>query len=384
MSGRGPGRRKMRTRGTIQTSPERSRSRSPLQAVVNRRRRQRQHERAPETLQRDQPIVSNPPSAQSSSPSPTQPQSQVHAQPIGEGSWPPNFPPMPWMYPQSFMQPPTAPQQHQGWWWPVPPQPPQSSPQPPQSTQPSNVNPLPSTSGLPQISRGEKPWEGEQLDLHVPEAIREQILAGKAIDLGEIFAADPRKLPAHELFDIEDSDKKKKGRLRLLSRQAWSEAFSIYSFIVTRARPELAPGLFVHMSHVLDLQAGRHDWHTFDITVRRLIERGDRKWGDKCSEELLSARARQEQRFNQQGGPSAGQQTPQAQNKYEVPYGFCVEFHKHNGCNEGADCKNGWLHKCYKCKGPTPHRALSCTKGRKFGQGQQPFRRGGKPSQRRQ
>ena len=40
----------------------------------------------------------------------------------------------------------------------------------------------------------------------------------------------------------------------------------------------LAQGLMVHMAHVLELQKMRHDWHTFDITVRRLIVAGHLQW----------------------------------------------------------------------------------------------------------
>ena len=214
----------------------------------------------------------------------------------------------------------------------------------------------------------------EKIDIHVDPTLRKKIIEGKAIDLVDIFDNDPRKTQLNEVHEGESDKKKQK---KMLTRHQWLEAFTIYSFILAKAKPQEAAGLFVHLNHVIEIQNERKDWHLFDITVRRLIAEGDRQWGDPCLEEKLTARSRPEIpiRGAQNSGDSRG--TVHSSKSYEVPYGWCVDFHLFNRCEEGEKCRLGWLHKCYKCRAPTPHRAAGCTKNAPPSQrsGRQPFRR---------
>lgn len=258
------------------------------------------------------------------------------------------------------------------------PAPPSTPVLPAQRQQPPPVSPAqqqaPLTPALP-AHQQQTQTGGERLDLHVSDALKAKIWQGKAIDMAEIFARDPRRRGIAELdYDSEDERPTKRKKHGLLNRADWLEAFSIYVFIICEREPNLAQGLMVHMSHILELQQGRYDWHTFDVTVRRLIEAGHLNWGARCTEEMLDARKRLEQKSAAKQGSSGTPTLKQAQ--ADVPYGFCLSYHAFGGCDEGG-CKKGYAHSCYRCKGPRPHRANRCpNKG-----GNRGFTQGGRGSQ---
>ena len=214
---------------------------------------------------------------------------------------------------------------------------------------------------------------GERLDVHVSDKLAKKIKAGEAIDLASIFDKDPRKMPVQDSDSESESRDKKSKKAKRLSRQDWCEAFTIYAYMRSQHEPSIAPGLFVHMSHVLELQQLRQDWHYFDITVRKLIEKGDRCWGDRCAEEMLSARGRPEVRVNASGSSNTSgayvnsrhQDNTQNSKSEQVPKGFCVAYHKFGGCEEAA-CKSKWLHRCYKCMAHEQHRASACSGKKSF------------------
>ena len=68
-----------------------------------------------------------------------------------------------------------------------PPQVSHAHPFAPHTTQQSPTADQPAQQPVPRMSGGER------LDLHVSEALRAKILAGKAIDMADIFAQDPRR-----------------------------------------------------------------------------------------------------------------------------------------------------------------------------------------------
>ena len=200
--------------------------------------------------------------------------------------------------------------------------------------------------------------KGERLDIHVSAKLTDKILAGKAIDMGEIFDHDPRKQKGENMHRDSDSENECKKKVRkqasVLSSQEWLEAFSIYSFIRCEADPTIATGLMIHLNHVLELQRQGHDWQTFDLTVRRLVERGQMAFEDRAIEEKLDARRVDEPKQNSgiqhySSGPAG------------VPFGFCRAYHTDKGCKDDEKCTNGYMHRCYKCKGKVPHRAIKCS-----------------------
>ena len=210
--------------------------------------------------------------------------------------------------------------------------------------------------------------QGERLDTHVSENLIDDILKGSAINMYDIFRDDPRKSNQIDNDSTDETKGKKPKKERRLSRQDWLEAFTIYAFIVSNNDPSLAPGLFVHLAKVLELQAARADWHYYDVTVRKKIEKGWRQWADPCMEEKMEARARPELQIPRSNSTNTRPQTNSLSRANggrgkatgaSVPWGFCFDFHKWNDCSNE---KCSWAHKCYICK--SEHSASSCSGGR--------------------
>ena len=209
----------------------------------------------------------------------------------------------------------------------------------------------------------------DDFDIHVPIGVRSRIAKGKYIEMCDVLKDDPRKRGSYfvnrnyesssdEEADNNINNKSKKGKqARCLSEEEWREAFSIFGFILTQVQPEVAPGLFIHQSAVMTLMSQKADWNFFDVTIRKLICRGKRQWGEECLKEFLEAKA-------------AKSHVQKNANKFEhkfdkalmVPKGFCVNYHKNGKCVETKEsrCAESWFHICFKCMGPDPHRASLC------------------------
>ena len=217
------------------------------------------------------------------------------------------------------------------------------------------------------------PRPREFIDLHINPTVKEHIYdKTKAIDMVDIYKDDPR-FPKKVEKESDKSDNKKE-KIQL-TKDEWMQAFCIYSFALLRKEPQLAQGLFAHMSQVLAIMKAGGDWSTYDISVRRLIasESGG-SWGDKFQDEKFEALRATDR------APSGARQNQGVANKGRfkpafVPSGFCIDYHRENRCSEKT-CPKGYLHTCYKCEAVgtmATHRAMSCNQR---GAGKQTFQFG--------
>ena len=209
----------------------------------------------------------------------------------------------------------------------------------------------------------------DDFDIHVQSRVRNKIEQGKYIEMCELLRDDPRKrgssfANSYESSSDEEAVSKEKRvkKARCLSEEEWREAFSIFGFILTQVQPEVAPGLFVHQNAVMSLMSQRGDWNFYDITIRKLICRGKRQWGEESLKEFLEAKATKSHyqkvpnKFDHKSGKNDFDKV------LMVPKGFCVNYHKNGKCVETKEtrCPDAWFHICFKCMGADPHRASLC------------------------
>lgn len=228
---------------------------------------------------------------------------------------------------------------------------------PPQAVLPTGHQQVP----VATVTSGQR---GKGPDRHVSSKIKERMghQHFAFVNMSDMFVGDPRESKLRYV----KNDKKEMDSdyvdTKRMPKEDWMEAFSIYGFMLTKLDPQVASELFAHQANVLSIIQSGGDWFTYDLTVRRTIGQGEAQWGDSFISDLLVA-----QNTKTKDGQLEGERQKNKTDKpFEVPYGFCFNFHSIHSrkkCEDKATCPDGWLHMCFKCKSKDFHRASSCSKG---------------------
>ena len=215
----------------------------------------------------------------------------------------------------------------------------------PQAAQPV---PIHSTFGI-----GAQP--GETIHVYVNHDTQEKVFGNWAIPMASLLEEDPT------LGSNKDQPKKPKIPVKdkVLTLEQFTMAFTRFSSLLVSRYCHLAPGLLTHLHQVHQVARDGGDWASFDMQVRKHIQYGFRKWGDKCSEFAVQA-VQTGIRDLIQGQPISDSKSSENADE-KVPRGYCFSFHKNGSCDKRKQkCKGNFKHLCYHCE--EDHRAVDCTK----------------------
>ncbi len=195
---------------------------------------------------------------------------------------------------------------------------------------------------------------GLPLDLHVSPKLREKVLSGKFVELGELLEKDPERL---EMLDISFSRNKVVAKSKsdvVRTFDQYDLAWDIFMTIYARKEENKSelPALVKHRANVKDIHDRQGRWLFYDSQFRRLKELlgSDLQWDCLHGEiymKAMSPISRMERRTEiREAVPTGGNRWGKGQgaNVLQTP-GYCWNFLSGKPCN----CQGKFKHVCPKC-----------------------------------
>lgn len=178
---------------------------------------------------------------------------------------------------------------------------------------------------------------------NVSDKIKNQIWAGKYIEFQFLIDNEENKFKFQlemgsdnpELSLVQEKHKKP------LSLSQWLFAWNKFTAIVCTKIPELGSMLPHHLELILEMSKEGGNWYYYDIEFRKLIEKGEAKWGSTHLELYLRAKLQVRSSNNNL------QNVARSTSSQRWPNGACFSFHRGIGCKFGDKCR--YQHKCFNC-----------------------------------
>lgn len=195
----------------------------------------------------------------------------------------------------------------------------------------------------------------EALDYNVTDAIKQKIINGEYIDLGQLLQrrTGPDKSKCLTIEDGQLVVQQKQSILKINDINQWTDAFVIFSSIYSAAHPESVAGLFKYI-HTVRLGAKRSaglGWKFYDEQYRlKKASNPSTSWGVVDQELWL---------LYMYYGTQSNNASFSSGNRYLKCYNF-----NFSGICHKAPCF--YLHKCLNCSGNHP--SIKCVHKNLYGQ----------------